>query len=300
MNETILSVLIPTHNYPCLELVQQLSRQVSALDVSVEIIVADDASTDASCRQTNAAIGSLPHCQYLEEPHNRGRAGIRNFLASSAQGQWLLFIDSDAQVISPHFLANYLQAASQAPVVCGGLVHPAQQPSPEVSLRYRYEHAADRRRSAACRSVHPYNSFTTFCFLVPRALFMTIRFDEHCRDYGHEDTLFGEELKRRNVSVLHIDNPLMHVGLEDNATFLRKSETALRTMCSLQQRGLTFHSRLAMKYESLCRWGGRRWLPFMHQLFSPLLRRNLLGRHPLLICFTLYKLGYYATLQRRM
>lgn len=295
-----LSVLIPTYNYPCVELVEQLNRQISELDVSCEIVVADDASADSDCRLTNAAIGSMPHCRYIELPRNRGRAGIRNHLASYANGRWILFIDCDAQVISPHFLHDYLQATSQAPVVCGGLVHPPQQPSSDVSLRYRYERAADRHRAASQRMQHPYDCFTTFCFLIERDLFMSIGFDEECREYGHEDTLFGEELKDCGVKICHIDNPLMHMGLEDNATFLRKSEVAIEALCRLQQRGFTFYSRLVEKYQALSRWGLHRLLPLSHSIISPLLKRNLLSAKPSLAAFALYKLGYYATiLQRR-
>ncbi|MBK9012976.1 MAG: hypothetical protein IPM82_02230 [Saprospiraceae bacterium] len=61
-------------------------------------------------------------------------------------------------------------------------------------------------------------------FLIPRQLFLEIQFDETLRQYGHEDTLFGMELARRQVPIVHIDNPLEHIGLEPVDVFLRKTE----------------------------------------------------------------------------
>lgn len=297
VNDVILSILIPTFNYSCVELVKQLNQQITALGISCEIIVADDASTDMSCRLSNNEISLLPHCTYIEQNENMGRAGIRNFLASCAKGQWLLFLDCDAQVISSHFLADYLHASNQASVICGGLVHPSEQPSPEVSLRYRYERDADKRRAAHYRSLHPYDHFTTFCFLIDKEVFSSILFNEHCHEYGHEDTLFGEELKNKGIAILHIDNPLMHIGLEDNASFLKKTETALHTLHHLEKKGIILHSRLVQKYQSLHRYGLHSLLPIFHKLVSPVLRWNLLGKNPSLTCFAIYKLGYYATLK---
>ena len=292
-----LSILIPTYNYVVLPLVQELSRQGGGVGHDVEIIVADDASTDASCKETNRAMAGLPHCSYIELKDNLGRARIRNLLADKAQGEWLLFMDSDAAVISDSFLQMYINEAGRGDVVCGGLIHPDKLPSSEVTLRYRYERAADKHRSAAERMKHPYNCFSTFCFMIRREVFQTIRFDESCREYGHEDTLFGDELKKRDFTIHHTDNPLMHMGLEDNVIFLEKTEMALSSLLRLQQDGRHLYSPLTVKYEQLQRWHLHKILPPLFKLTAPLLRRNLLGDSPRLFLFALYKLGYYATLR---
>lgn len=292
-----LSILIPTYNYVVLPLVQELSRQGGGVEHDVEIIVADDASTDASCKEANRAMAGLPYCSYIELEENLGRARIRNLLADKAEGEWLLFMDGDAAVISDSFLQMYIDEAGRSEVVCGGLIHPDKLPSSEVTLRYRYERAADKHRSAAERMKHPYNCFSTFCFMIRKEVFQTIRFDESCREYGHEDTLFGEELKKRNFTIHHTDNPLMHMGLEDNAVFLKKTEMALSSLLRLQQDGRHLYSPLTVKYEQLQRWHLHKILPPLFKLTAPLLRHNLLGDSPNLLLFALYKLGYYATLR---
>lgn len=267
-----LSILIPKYRFDCSQLVSDLRAQGDALGIAYEIVVEDD------------------------EQLRLGRARIRNRLAEEASGEWLLFIDCDAAVDDADFLRRYLDAAAKAPVVCGGLRHAATLPSPEVSLRWRYEHAADRHRSAAERSRHPYAHFTPFNFMIRRELFLQIRFDEACREYGHEDTLFGAELERRGISVLHIDNPLVHIGLEPNAVFLDKSRAALRSLHALSDR-LRSYSTLLPTYQRLESWG-----------FAPLLRglwrrcnarweRRLTENvRPSLTLFKLYKLAYYSQL----
>lgn len=292
----MLSILIPTYNRECHTLVESLSLQACQAGISYEIIVADDASTDAS-PVANRRINGLPHCRFIVLEQNMGRARIRNWLASQASGDLLLFMDCDALVTSPDFVSRYADMASEAPVLCGGLRHPEALPHPDVTLRYVYEKEADLHRSADERKRHPYECFTTFCFAIRRDTFLSIRFDENCREYGYEDTLFGEELKRRGIPICHFENPLVHLGLEDNATFLRKTETALRTLVSLQRRGVHFHSRLVNKYRQLRKYGFHLMLPCIFRLTAPLLRKNLLSKSPSLKLFACYKLGYYSLLR---
>ena len=84
-----LSVLIPTYNYDCSHLVHQLLEQLPQ-NGDAEVIVGDDCSTEP--------LSSLSGCRIYRPDHNLGRAAIRNALAREAKGEWLLFIDADAEV----------------------------------------------------------------------------------------------------------------------------------------------------------------------------------------------------------
>ena len=121
------SVLIPTFNCVCLELVEGLCRllEKAAGEKSVdgfeyEIIVADDGSTDAASVEANRPIASLPHCQYIVRPENQGRAAIRNFLAQTARFDYLLFIDSDMSLVSDQYISRYLSVEEHS-VIDGGV-----------------------------------------------------------------------------------------------------------------------------------------------------------------------------------
>ena len=89
-----ISILIPTYNHTCVELVRTLQQQARQLPVSYEIIVADDGSTLASTIQANRAVNDYPNSRFIERQANAGRAAIRNYLAGQASMPWVLFIDS--------------------------------------------------------------------------------------------------------------------------------------------------------------------------------------------------------------
>ena len=290
-----LSVLIPTYNYDCCRLVHQLQLQ---LPQDGEIIVGDDCSTDKDLTQKNKEATTLPGCRFFQPGHNLGRAAIRNALAREAKGEWLLFIDADVEVRSPSFIADYMAATEErtALVVCGGTGNLALCPRPEARLRYDYEVAAEKRFTLEFRNRFPYAQFTTFNFLVSRDLFLSIGFDEHCKTYGHEDTLFGLQLKQRGVAIKHIDNKLTHLGLEDANVYLAKTETALRSLASMdvKQREHVRVSALALR---LKRWHLLGLVRVLFKVCKPLLRANLLGKHPSQKLFAFYKIGAYAQLE---
>lgn len=285
-----LSILIPTFNYDARALVTSMLNLLSSEAIEGEVVVGDDASTGPMAWLDEMAL--QPHVRVLRSSHNLGRARNINRLAKAAQGEWLLIVDCDARVEKDFSLRAYLEAGKQAPVVCGGLRHPDVNPCPEATLRYRYERHADKRRKAALRQRHPYNQFSTFNILIRREAFQRVRFDEACTDYGYEDTLFGADLERNGFSILHIDNPLVHEGLEPNDIYLRKTETALHTLHRLRTR-MQGHSGVLAAVERLERWHLSGLVAQVYRLSRQLLRRNLLGRRPSLTLFNFYKLGYY-------
>ena len=290
-----LSVLIPTYNYDCTGLVRQLLLQ---LPPEGELIVGDDCSTDSAINAKNREIEKLPGCRIFWANHNMGRAAIRNALAREAKGEWLLFIDADAEVRSESFIANYLTMTEEAQVICGGTGNLPRCPRPAARLRYDYEVAVEKRLTLEYRRRSPYAQFTTFNFLILRELFLSICFDEQLHEYGHEDTRFGLELKRRGIKVLHIDNKLTHLGLEDAEVYLQKTETALRSLASMdidQQK----HVRVSTLALSLERWHLIGLVRILYIIGKPLLRTNLLGKHPSQVLFAFYKLGAYTQFHKK-
>ena len=289
----MLSILIPTYNYDARALVEAFTALASREHMAIEILIGDDASTADTAWLD--AVEQMMNVSVLRTEENLGRARNRNRMADIAKGEWLLFVDSDALVENDFSLKAYLDATSLAPVICGGVRHPATNPNPEATLRYKYERRADRERSAACRTAAPYDRISTFNLLVRRDVFLQIRFDEACKEYGYEDTLFGAELERRGYAIQHIDNPLVHIGLESNDVFLKKSETALRTLKHLGRR-MECHSRIVATANYLSRLHLIWLVVAMYKLFGPMMKMNLLSRYPSLTLFQCYKLGYYLSL----
>lgn len=294
----MLSILIPTYNYNCVRLVRDLQEQTSRAEIEYEIIVADDASPNHPHKEKNREINTLPHCRLIELPKNVGRARIRNRLADEAQYEWLLFMDCDAEVISPTFITDYLRH-TDAEVVCGGLCHANALPSPTMSLRYAYEKRADKRRAARYRERKPYEQFITFCFMVRASVFHTIRFDDSITEYGHEDTLFGIELEKRGVDIRHIDNPMCQGGIETNEEFLKKTRAALRNLAIMED-SMLGHSSLLNAYTLLQRLRITKHFARWFTKKEKYITAHLIGSTPSLWIFSLYKLGYYCKLKMRL
>lgn len=293
----MLSILIPTYNYVCVELVRDLYEQAVRLHYPYEILVADDGSTE-EYKSRNRAINSLSGCRYVELPENVGRARIRNVLGRMAQYDWLLFMDCDAVVIKDDFLSSYITACSQAKVIYGGLAHPSRLPSPEVALSYYYEKKAEPRFTLEQRRKHPYEVFRTFNFMVERTTFLAHPFDETIVKYGHEDTLFGKELKDNGIGILHIDNPLLNGGLDKSHRFMEKTEESIRTLYACREK-LSGTSGILRLYGWLEHWGCSGLTARLFTCLQKPVYRNLTGTHPFLFLYSFYKIGYFCSLANK-
>jgi GT2 family glycosyltransferase len=116
------SVVVPVHNRAGLTR-RCLERVLADLPQGCEVIVVDDASTDAT-PQPAAELGEAVRAVRLEE--NRGFAGACNAGAEAAGGEWLVFLNNDTQP-EPGWLAallDYAGANPTAEVVGAKLLYP--------------------------------------------------------------------------------------------------------------------------------------------------------------------------------
>jgi len=289
-----LSILIPTYNDKCLNLVKELKGQADKINgLEYEIIVADDGSTDPDVIKDNSQIALLGCCKFIRNIQNLGRAKIRNFLASMSAFEWLLFIDGDMLCIHPQFIINYLNINDDYKVVYGGY---DLLPTRAGNLRWKYELKAQPFHHAAERNKHAWNDFHTSNFLIASAVFRQYPLDERFTHYGYEDVLYGKCLKANGIRIWHIDNPVTFAKFENNTSFVKKTEESL---CTLYH----FHTELGSysRIVSLCsKLHSMHLTPLVkafHHAFGTILRRNLCGMRPSLLCFNVYKIGYYVCLQ---
>ena len=211
-----ISILIPTYNHTCVELVQSLQQQANQLPISYEIIVADDGSTLPHTIKANRAINNYTNSRYIERPENAGRAAIRNYLAYQASKPWVLFIDSDMVVRRPDFLRRYVETPKEQAVWDGGISVGGDANLLKNNLRYHYERAAEHEHTAERRQQEPYRDFHTANFMAPKQLMTEYPFDLRFRHYGYEDVLFGMTLESHRIPIHHLDNPLSFEVFEEN------------------------------------------------------------------------------------
>lgn len=286
-----LSILIPIYNYDVRPLVKALKYQAEKAPMPVEILCWDDASTP-EFQTLNASIGPLEGVAYQIMPENLGRSRIRNRLAAAAQYDYLLFMDGDSEVARADYLEQYLAHCKPGQLLYGGRIYQAEPPA-QRELRFHWHYGRQREaQPAAERQQQPYHSFMTNNFLLPKALFEPISFDERLLQYGHEDTLFGLELRKRGIPIRHLDNPLIHAGLEPAPVFLDKSVQAIENLAFLYKEGSLSETRLLSVYERLLKWQLAGPLSWGLSGLLPALQRYLTNAStPNLRAFDLYKLG---------
>ncbi|MBV6653843.1 MAG: glycosyltransferase [Mameliella sp.] len=286
-----LSILIPVYNYDVSALVHALREQGEQLPCPFEVLCWDDGSSP-EFQRINSRLGALSGVTYQLMPENLGRSRIRNRLADAAQFEYLLFMDCDSEVPNKDYLKVYQQYCRPDRLLYGGRIY--QDRLPENSqLRFHWHYGSHREvQTANERQLQPYHSFMTNNFLIPKTIFDPIRFDERLTQYGHEDTLFGIELKERGIKIIHLNNPLIHAGLETGEVFIRKSVQAIENLAFLYTEGSPIETRLLKVYEKIRSWGLTALLTFVLPLFLPGLKAYLLNRNtPDLRAFDLYKLG---------
>ena len=80
-----------------------------------------------------------------------------------------------------------------------------------------------------------YIRFKSFNYLIPAHLALKIRLSEAFTGYGHEDTHYGQLLKEANIPILHLDNPLYHIGLDNRNSILKKNQEAQHNLLIIKK-----------------------------------------------------------------
>lgn len=299
----MLSILIPVYNFNIVKLVRDLRRQCIAAGIPFEIVVLDDCSSEL-LRDQNRDVAGLSDVRFSELDKNIGRSKIRNRLVEMAQYDTLLFLDCDSEVPSDNYIEKYIPYCKTDVVVCGGRIYQEDPPEDsEYLLRWLFG-VRKEQRPTAVRNINPYRSFMTNNFLIPKKIFQMVKFDESIIKYGHEDTLFGLELKKIGVPVIHINNPLYHIGLEVASEFLRKTSESIENLVSLMgeekidPRDIKY-IRLLRAYGSLKRFRLVKIYQLFYDFISNAVMRNLLGSNPGIFAFDLYKLAMISKLMEK-
>lgn len=286
----MLSILIPTYNYDITSLANELARQAQNQLIDFEIIVMEDGSNKFI--EKNKSINKIENCKHIVLERNIGRSAIRNKLADYSNYEHLLFMDCDAEVCSDHFIEKYQSFCNEDCIVIGGTAYHDNENNPDFSLRLKY----GRKREARNANERNKNNFATFNFLISKKIFNKVRFDETIKGYGHEDMLFGHQLHQLGYYFTQIDNPLIHTGLDDNKTFLRKTEEGTRNLYSLYKTGnypyLSDESKLLKLYLKIQKMRLVEVFALKYKITSKLFKWLLCRKSPSLLLYDLYKILY--------
>lgn len=293
----MLSILIPSYNYNITSLVKSIHAQALEAKITFEIWVIEDGSTH--CLEENQEISKLSFCHYEILSNNIGRSAIRNLLADKSSYDYLLFLDCDAAIHQDKFIETYLHYCKSEIVVLGGRVYDNNIDS-QYSLISKYGKKREQNNFKNLLNREKYKVFTSPNFLISKSIFNQVRFDEKITTYGHEDTIFGLKLEDIGIDYHFIDNPVVHVGLEDNKTFLMKTENSLQNLYHLYNSDLfsqlKFKSKVLATFLIIEKYHLKQFVKAIFSLTSPLLKMNLFSKYPSLLIFDFYKLGYICSI----
>lgn len=295
----MLSILIPVYNFNVTSLIGELLNQAEKLNIQFEIICIDDKSK-SKFLDTNDNLRNLENVNYQILKENIGRSKIRNLLASESKYEYLLFLDCDIKISNPDFLEKYINQISKNDVIIGGLEYESLDDNTDKNKLLRWAYGKNREEKKAInRSKNPYLAFSVCNLLIKKSVSEKILFSEIISQYGHEDTLYGIELKAQKVKVKHIDNPVIHLGLDETDVFIKKTELGLENLKSLSNNypGIIKLTKIGRYYTGI-----RRTLIFSKPIFKltkSVTKSLLLNGSANLLVFDLYKLSFLLCLEKQ-
>jgi len=293
----MLSVLIPTYNYNILPLTEVLLGQCLKANLVFEIIVADD-GPGLPTAQTNKAVAQLPHCRFIENTTNLGRTLTRKNLAEAAQYNNLLFLDADVMPADEQFIERYVPYLNGSiPVVVGGYAYRHYPADNNHRLRLKYGISREQK-TASERNKNPYGSIFSGNFLIDKSTFLQNNYPDNHNYYGM-DIYFSYSLFTKKIAVVHIDNPIYHLGLESDAVFFKKSieSVKIRKQLLAHKEGINQVNSLIKHYNTLKKLHLTGLATLAFKVTEPLLKKMIFKKDPNLFCMDLYRLGYICSLK---
>lgn len=293
----MLSVLIPTYNFKVLTLVKELQKQCLECKIEFEIICLDD-NSNPEFDIDNKQINQLDNCSFLKNKTNIGRTQTRAILAEKSKFELLLFLDADVIPTHSNFIKNYIDADTKKyQVIIGGIEY--QKNNIELNKILRYKYGTEREAvKYNIRNLKPYSNIFSSNMLIKKKIFTLYNFNQNENLYGL-DIYFAYQLFMNKIAVLHIENPIYHIGIEDNEVFFDKSmksvENRKKYLSELEQIGEI--NSLLKHYLLLKKLKLTGFVSFVFKLFKNSMKKAILCKKPNLFVFDLYRLGYICSIK---
>ena len=291
----MISILIPCFDYNAYPLVSILEKQALMLKIDFEIICIDDGSF-SSKNDLNQKINLLTNSKFIESKKNIGRINNRLLLAEKSQYEWLIFLDVDTLPYEDNFLKNYIDELNKGTLIIGGCTY--KKPDNEnFSLRYKFGKFREEI-SSDIRNKNPYKYISSCNFMCKRDVLIDVLASINTISYGN-DYIFGSLIKKKEIDIKHIDNPVLIDNIDENQIFIKKTHHALDNLISsYNNKIIKNHSISILKaYIILDSLLMKNIFVKITDLFKNLLNRNLHSKDPNLFLFDLYRLNYLCKIK---
>ncbi len=231
----MLSILIPIYNYNVVKLVTTVIEQCEKENINYEVICIDDKSTPKWLK-ANEELTQKFKVNYIQLSENLGRSRIRNWMVKLSSKEYVLFLDADSDIIHDSFIKTYIEYIKEKgpDVVCGGRIYSDKQPRTlDKMIHWSYGHQYESK-NAEYRNTKPSRFFHSNNFICHSSIVAKYPFDESLTSYGYEDLLWGHIIRQNGYTIDHIDNSIIHKGIERNEAFLTKTEEAIDNLVRIE------------------------------------------------------------------
>lgn len=280
-------------------LVETIHKQLTTSEITFEILCLDDASEFYTSE--NKIVSHFTNTTYEISNINKGRIMTRQQLANNAKYNWLLFLDADVLPKNEQFIHNYLNAIkTDVDVIYGGFAYHQEQPKSDCILRWKYGKTKEQV-PAINRNKSPYKIVISANFLIKKETFLSISSKIDSKDYGY-DNYFGAMLKALHINVLHIDNEVYHIGIDNNSIYLKKIKQAVETLYHLHKTSkiTTSENDLLELFKILKKYKLSIFFGSLYKWFQTSFERQLTGKKPSITLLQFYKLAYICYLDHNV
>lgn len=263
MNRPMYSVIIPVFNRAwCVERAVDSAVMFGREEAAFEIILVDDASTDHSAKviqdlcaryrgHSSIILRSITHAS------NRGVCAAKNTGARASSGEWLVFLDSDDELI-----------AGTAAIVRQTLQQNGEHPLHFFKCVSEKADVSGKENSVELRDFHAYFKKGTDGEALPivaRDVFLQYPYDEDLR--GFEGLAYLRIISKFSAAVIHsLEVRRYYTSHDDRLSSKRGMARRYRDLAVGNRRVIREHGRL-LTAEMLA----KQWLRlFKYQVLSRL------------------------------
>ncbi|MCI8455319.1 MAG: glycosyltransferase family 2 protein [Lachnospiraceae bacterium] len=219
----LISVIVPVYNVE--PYIEKCLASIAAQTYSnLEILIVDDASTDAGGRICDTFAAGDKRMQVVHFQENRGLSAARNEGVFRAKGSFVSFVDSD-DYVEPGLLDKLYAGLSETGAdisVCGA-----------CGLKVQAGSAAlySRAETVACLARRAPFLWTVWGKLYPMELVKRTPFDE--RAFCCEDLLFFYQILKQIEQVSYVPDRLYHYIFRKNSLINRPVDEKKCTVLSI-------------------------------------------------------------------
>jgi len=243
----LFSIIIPVHNSESI-LDECLGAIFNCDEKDYEVIVVDDGSTDNSME-----IAKKFPCRIVALKPGWGPAAARNRGVKDAEGEIVLFIDSDVVIPKDALYKIKVQFSQNRTVIGVSGVYALYNRFDNFLSQYK--HLVVYYRENICGEILQ-DSFKAAFVAFKREIFKTFKFDEMFRDASIEDLEFGRKLIASGYNlILDKSNEVEHVKEFNTKTFFNnqynRSRDLIKTYTDKKARNFYYSKKRKNHYQKM-------------------------------------------------